>query len=97
MKYEEFIETISEEYPPSGVHELLKAMWLVTHDEWSTAHRIAQENESLDGSLVHAYLHRVEGDKSNALYWYSRAGKTFPGVSLEQEWDDIVRYLVANL
>jgi hypothetical protein len=42
---------------------------------------------------VHAYLHRKEGDLSNADYWYRRAGKRHPAVTLEQEWAEIVAAL----
>ena len=36
--------------------------------------------------LIHAYLHRVEGDLGNAGYWYNRAGEAFPQNTLEQEF-----------
>jgi hypothetical protein len=46
---------------------------------------------------VHAYLHRKEGDLGNAGYWYARAGRTMPArsVTLEREWADIARALLA--
>jgi hypothetical protein len=43
---------------------------------------------------VHAYLHRKEGDSWNADYWYRKAGKKRPDVSLEQEWETIVKALM---
>jgi hypothetical protein len=39
------------------------------------AHESAQQGEGPEGSWVHAYLHRKEGDQGNAVYWYGRAGK----------------------
>ena len=42
----------------------------------------------------HAYLHRKEGDQSNAAYWYSRAGKPVCLESLEAEWLSIVTALI---
>jgi len=42
---------------------------------------------------VHAYLHREEGVLWNADYWYSRAGRKRPDISLEEEW----RLLVAEM
>ena len=45
-------------------------------------------------SAVHTYLHRKEGDSSNANYWYVRAGKTMPGYSLEKEWEEMVKTLL---
>jgi hypothetical protein len=31
-----------------------------------------------------------EGDNGNARYWYNKAGKEMPQVSLEEEWKKIV-------
>ena len=40
---------------------------------------------------VHAYLHRKEGDQSNAEYWYRRCGAA-PAIStLDEEWDELAR------
>jgi hypothetical protein len=39
---------------------------------------------------VHAYLHRKEGDASNAAYWYRRASQPVCRESLDAEWADIV-------
>jgi hypothetical protein len=44
--------------------------------------------------LIHAYLHRKEGDIWNADYWYSKAGKKRPSVSLQQEWEIITKNLL---
>jgi hypothetical protein len=44
---------------------------------------------------VHAYLHRKEGDASNAGYWYRRAGKPVATVALLEEWRAIVQALIA--
>ncbi len=29
---------------------------------------------------MHGIVHIVEGDESNARYWYRRAGRDFPGM-----------------
>jgi hypothetical protein len=42
--------------------------------------------EGKDGSWVHAYLHRKEGDQGNAAYWYGRAGKPVCREPLDAEW-----------
>ena len=42
--------------------------------------------QNADGSAVHAYLHRVEGDMANAGGWYRRAGRAMPGGPLGDEW-----------
>jgi hypothetical protein len=47
---------------------------------------------------VHAYLHRKEGDASNAAYWYRRAGRDVVGrgVSLDDEWSQIATELLSG-
>ena len=56
------------------ISELLRALQLDKDGDWDRAHGIAQSVSSQNGSRVHAYLHRKEGDLANASYWYSRAG-----------------------
>lgn len=42
---------------------------------WEKAHAIAQSNEGEElYDQLHALCHRIEGDDSNAAYWYSRGG-----------------------
>ena len=43
------------------------------------------------GMRVHAYLHRKEGDQSNAGYWYNRCGATPSTLTLSAEWEALVR------
>lgn len=69
--------------------ELLRALQLDKEGDWDHAHRIAQSISSQNGSRVHAYLHREEGDLANAAYWYSRCGRAAPNMSLEQEWQQL--------
>lgn len=65
---------------------LIRALELDKAGDWDAAHNIAQDIHTADGSWLHAYLHRVEGDLGNAAYWYSRAGKPVAKDSLEDEW-----------
>lgn len=55
-----------------------------------------QQDEGPAGAWVHAYLHRKEGDTSNAAYWYGRAGKPPARVPLDQEWTEITGALLAQ-
>lgn len=73
-----------------GLAPLLHALWHDARGEWEAAHEMAQSVTTSEGAWVHAYLHRKEGDLSNADYWYSRAGHTRPSVTLEAEWADLV-------
>ena len=45
---------------------------------------------------MHAYLHRKEGDLANAGYWYRRAKKPVYKGTLDEEWEEIVRALLAD-
>ncbi len=40
----------------------LLALWWDAQGDWKRAHEVAQDIATLDGSWVHAYLHRKEGD-----------------------------------
>jgi len=90
MKLQDFKSTLTQDSPPGEISSLVKALWLDARGDWSKAHDLAQEVNTKDGSWVHDYLHRKEGDKFNAQYWYNRANKTMPAYSLEQEWEEIV-------
>ena len=94
MTFEEFNNSLSASQPPSGISELLKALWYDGKGDWETSHNIAQDIHSREGSWIHAYLHRKEGDNGNAAYWYHRAGKPVPGSTLEKEWEQISRALL---
>jgi hypothetical protein len=58
--------------------------------DWTRAHESAQQDEGVEGSWVHAYLHRKEGDHGNAAYWYNRAGKPICREPLDAVWLKIV-------
>lgn len=73
--------------PPSGISLPLQALWWDAKGDWDKAHRCAQDDPTLAGSAVHAYLHRKEPDLGNARYWYNRAGREPARGSLEQEWE----------
>ena len=76
---------------PPGLTDSLQAMWYDGKGDWNKAHNIAQEIHSKEGSWIHAYLHRKEGDAGNAAYWYHRANQPVCKTSLAHEWEDIVK------
>lgn len=80
---------LSRRESAEGLAPLLAALWWDARGEWDRAHELAQSVETAEGAWVHAYLHRKEGDLANADYWYRRAGRRRPGVTLEQEWAEI--------
>jgi hypothetical protein len=91
MHYDEFISSLKLNEPPQKITPVLKALWYDGKGDWEGSHNIAQEITDKNGSWIHAYLHRKEGDISNARYWYSMAGKSLPNQSLQAEWDDLVK------
>lgn len=91
MHYEDFIESLSAEKPPENMSALLKALWYDGKNNWNASHDIAQDIHDKNGSWIHAYLHRKEGDISNARYWYSMAGKNLPQLTLKEEWTALVK------
>ena len=94
MTFEELLQSIEEDRPPSGLPETLISLWWDRKGDWDTAHSIAQEIPTVAGSAVHAYLHREEGVIWNADYWYSRAGRKRPDIPLENEWEILVEEML---
>ena len=90
MNFEEFINSVDDEGPPPELSATLTSLWWDKKGDWNTAHSIAQEIPTVQGSAVHAYLHREEGVLWNADYWYSRAGRERPDIPLEEEWRQLV-------
>jgi hypothetical protein len=97
MTLAELKATLSSAAPPASLPPALAALWQDAKGDWDAAHRIAQDIATPDGAWIHAYLHRKEGDASNAAYWYRRAGKPVAVTSLESEWDQIATALLAKL
>jgi len=86
----DFKASLLSDHPPANLSNYLKALWYDAKDNWEKAHDIAQNIDDKNGSIIHAYLHRKEGDLWNAEYWYRKAGKLMPDGDLQQEWDEIV-------
>mgnify|MGYP001604709159 FL=1 len=79
---------------PAGLTAPLTALWHDAAGDWAEAHCTAQDIDDETGAWIHAYLHRKEGDLSNADYWYRRAGRTRPAGTLDAEWRAIVSALL---
>ena len=94
MTLQEFRESLLLDEPPKQLSFALAGLWWDAKGNWKRAHESAQQDESPAGSWVHAYLHRKEGDSSNAGYWYRRAGKPTANSSADQEWLEIAESLV---
>jgi hypothetical protein len=92
----DFKATLTIEEPPADLAAPLLALWQDAKGNWDAAHRVAQDLESTAGAWIHAYLHRKEGDVSNAAYWYHRAGKPVAGGPLDAEWEEIASALLVE-
>jgi hypothetical protein len=93
MNLQAFRNSINNDQPIEGMSPLLQALWHDAKGNWDRAHELAQSDNGPDGCWVHAYLHRVEGDISNAGYWYRRADKPACNSSLKDEWAEIASAL----
>lgn len=91
MTVEEFKATRPEQWGGA-----LLALWWDAQGDWDRAHEVAQVIENKDGAWVHADLHRKEGDEGNAGYWYRRAGRRAASGDLGQEWQEIVKEMLAR-
>jgi hypothetical protein len=91
-----FKQTLDRDAPPADLGRALAALWHEAKGDWDQAHRLAQAQKDTDGAWVHAYLHRVEGDQSNAEYWYRRAEKPPSSAPLKKEWDEIAGALLGE-
>lgn len=72
----------------------LQSLWHDVKGDWEKAHTLVQDLNTKEAAWVHAYLHRKEGDISNAAYWYRRAGKPEFKGGLGHEWEEIVTALL---
>ena len=86
MTFDEFRRSLAASEPPAGLTRALAGLWWDAKGDWKRAHESAQQDEGAEGSWVHAYLHRKEGDHGNATYWYNRAGKPACCEPPDAEW-----------
>ncbi|MFD2936603.1 hypothetical protein [Spirosoma flavum] len=95
MTFDQFIATLSQPQPPTAVHPVVQGLWYDANGKWEQAHNIAQSHEGEPRyDQLHAYLHRKEGDRFNANYWYRRAGAPFFEGPLEEEWSTLVKQML---
>ena len=77
MTLEEFRQSLAASEPPAGLTQALAGLWWDAKGDWTRAHESAQQDEGKDGSWVHAYLHRKEGDQGNAAYCTAEQANSF--------------------
>jgi hypothetical protein len=89
-----FKQSLGKRTPPPKLSLALIALWWAGNDAWDKAHDIVMNEDGADCAWVHAYLHRVEGDRDNARYWYRRARREPASGELDAEWAVIVAALL---
>jgi hypothetical protein len=95
MTFDQFKAGLGQAQPPNDLPPLLQALWYDANGNWEQAHNIAQTREGEKPyDRIHAYLHRKEGDRFNANYWYHRAGASFFDGTLDEEWAVLVKQLL---
>ena len=94
MTTSEFLSSLNKSDPPSGLSDLLLSLWHDAKGNWEKSHNLIAEIESKEAALIHAYLHRKEGDILNSDYWYKRAAAKRPDISLTEEWESLVQKLL---
>lgn len=90
MTFSEFKSSLTNNQPPAGISIYLQSLWHDAKEDWHEAHSLVDSLSGAEAAHVHAYLHRKEGDISNADYWYRRAAQPRPSVDLEKEWENLV-------
>ena len=91
-----FRRSIAALQPPDGLSIALQALWWDAKGDWQKAHECAQQRDDHAGIRVHAYLHRKEGDQSNAAYWYRRCRMSPATGTLDKEWEQLVLALLVE-
>ena len=96
MTLQEFIDSTTRTSPPANLSNVLQGLWYDQKGDWHKAHDLVDGASDEGAAWVHAYLHRKEGDVWNADYWYRRAGRSRPDVSLQDEWKELVQFFISR-
>jgi hypothetical protein len=91
LSVDEFKASFSLNEPAEGLTLQEKALWFAGKGDWNIAHQIVQDMNDKFSSRIHAFLHRQEGDISNARFWYNKAGANMPALSIDEEWEELFK------
>jgi hypothetical protein len=94
MNYQSFVAAVKSKNLPVGITIYQETLWYAGTGNWQKAHELIQDEPGKSAALLHAYLHRVEGDQRNADYWYRKAGESRPALSLYAEWETLVKRFI---
>jgi hypothetical protein len=83
--------------PPAGLGEAALALWYLKKGDWDKSHAIAQDLHDAHGAWIHGLLHLIEGDLSNARYWFAEAGRpSVKPAQAEALWDEIAAEVLSG-
>ncbi len=94
MDFNTFKSTLGDASPPENIERELVALWWDARGHWHKAHQTVHSLSNPSAAWVHAYLHRKEGNLTNASFWYASAARRMPDLPLEEEWEDIAKKLL---
>ncbi len=92
----DFRASLARDGPPARLPPPLAALWWAAKGEWDRAHALVMDEASGEAAWVHAYLHRVEGDRENARYWYRQARRPAASIPIAEEWEAIAAALLTS-
>jgi hypothetical protein len=92
---QQFLASLQGDHP-LAISRHLDAVWYGLKGSWERAHKLVQDDTAGDGALVHAWLHRIEGDLENARYWYGQARRAMPASESRQEGEAIAAELLSG-
>ena len=75
---------------------LVNALALCREGSWDAAHTLIQQDDSRLAAWLHGVIHQEEGDLSNALYWFNRAGRCEPNSTTADELDYFEQELIGS-
>lgn len=94
MTVDDFRQSLTVSEPPAGLTSAaLIGLWRDVRGDWMRAHESAQPDEGVEGSWVHAYLRRKEGDQGQRRR-LAQPGKPVCREPLVAEWLGIVKKLL---
>ena len=91
-----FKDSLKKPSPNKDLSVILKSLWYDGKGDWDAAHAQVDHLSDNNSAWVHAYLHRKEGDMWNADYWYAKAKKNRPSISLDEEWKNLVEHFLKS-
>ena len=94
MQRPEFEASLTAANPPEHCSPELAALWWIKSSNWQAAHDLIDPLPGSDAAWVHALLHRMEGDEWNANYWYRKAGRQRPNLTIGQEIEELLAFFL---